>query len=95
MKPRVQRCPSTIAFTLLELLVVLAIIGILAGISLPTIHAFKPNPAAVAAQQLLDDVARARQLAISQRTTVFMVFLPQNVSESERPVCLVVHTSTN
>jgi prepilin-type N-terminal cleavage/methylation domain-containing protein len=78
VKPRVQRCPSTIAFTLLELLVVLAIIGILAGISLPTVHAFKPNPAAVAAQQLLDDVARARQLAISQRTTVFMVFLPTN-----------------
>src|SRR6185369_6173423 len=74
-QPRVQ---PTIAFTLLELLVVLAIIGILAGIVLPTIHAFKPIPAAVAAQQLLDDVARARQLAISQRTTVFMVFLPTN-----------------
>jgi len=28
------------------------------------------------ARQLLDDVARARQLAISQRTTVYMVFVP-------------------
>ena len=67
-----------IAFTLLELLVVLAIIGILAGIVLPTIHAFKPNPGAVAARQLLDDISRARQLALSQRTTVYMVFLPTN-----------------
>lgn len=66
------------AFTLLELLTVIAIIGILASIILPTIHSFRPNPAAVAASQLLGDVGRARQLAISQRTTVYMVFLPTN-----------------
>jgi prepilin-type N-terminal cleavage/methylation domain-containing protein len=66
------------AFTLLELLTVIAIIGILASIILPTIHGFRPNPAAVAASQLLGDVGRARQLAISQRTTVYMVFLPTN-----------------
>jgi prepilin-type N-terminal cleavage/methylation domain-containing protein len=66
------------AFTLLELLTVIAIIGILASIILPTIHGFRPNPGAVAASQLLGDVGRARQLAISQRTTVYMVFLPTN-----------------
>ncbi len=66
------------AFTLLELLTVIAIIGILASIILPTIHGFRPNPAAVAASQLLGDVGRARQLAISQRTTVYMVFLTTN-----------------
>jgi prepilin-type N-terminal cleavage/methylation domain-containing protein len=76
---------SGTAFTLLELLVVLAIIGILASIVLPTINAFKPNAAAVAAQQLLSDIARARQLAISQRTTVYMIFLQTNFMNQVPP----------
>ena len=77
MKPRLTRRPRT-AFTLLELLTVIAIIGLLAAIALPTIKNFKPDPAAVAGRQLLDDLSRARQLAISQRTTVYMVFVPTN-----------------
>ena len=67
------------AFTLLELLVVLAIVGILVGITLPTIHTFKPSPGTVAASQLLGDISRARHLAISQRTTIYMIFLPTNL----------------
>src|SRR6266568_7989862 len=66
------------AFTLIELLVVISIIGILVAIALPTLSAFRPNPAGVATRQLLDAAARARQLAISQRTTVYMVFVPTN-----------------
>src|SRR5262249_7529907 len=65
------------AFTLLELLTVIAIIGILAAIALPSLRALRPNVQAAAARQLLDDINRARQLAISQRTTVFMIFVPQ------------------
>jgi prepilin-type N-terminal cleavage/methylation domain-containing protein len=64
------------AFTLLELLTVIAIIGVIAALAMPVIGKFKPNYTASASRQLLDDLARARQLAISQRTTVCMVFVP-------------------
>src|SRR5437588_551680 len=66
------------AFTLIELLVVISIVGLLAGLAVPVVNNFKPNVVAGATRQLLDDVARARQLAISQRTTVYMVFVPTN-----------------
>jgi len=69
---------SLAAFTLIELLVVISIVGLLAGLAVPVVNNFKPNVVAGATRQLLDDVARARQYAISQRTTVFMVFVPTN-----------------
>jgi type II secretory pathway pseudopilin PulG len=62
---------------LIELLVVLAIIGILASLALPKIRTMNQSGGmASASQQLLDDVALARRLAIQNRTTVLMVFLP-------------------
>jgi prepilin-type N-terminal cleavage/methylation domain-containing protein len=64
------------AFTLLEMLTVITIIGILAAIIGPSLGNFKPNVTAAATEQLLTDIGRARQLAISQHTTVYMVFLP-------------------
>jgi prepilin-type N-terminal cleavage/methylation domain-containing protein len=66
------------AFTLIELLVVIAIIGLLAGLAAPVLHNFRPNYTASVTQQLLTDLGRARQLAISQHTTVYMVFVPTN-----------------
>lgn len=67
------------AFTLLELLVVIAIMGILAALTVPVLKNFGKSDATLgAARQLLDDVARARQLAISDRTTIYMLFIATN-----------------
>ena len=65
-------------FTLIELLAVITIIIIIAAVAVPSLSAFKPNVSAAAERQLLGALARARQLAISQRTTVYMVFCPTN-----------------
>lgn len=65
------------AFTLLELMVVLAIIGFIAAVALPHVSGFnKANTVTAATRQLLDDVARARSRALVNRSTVYMVFLP-------------------
>jgi prepilin-type N-terminal cleavage/methylation domain-containing protein len=67
------------AFTLVEMLVVISILGILAGLTVPALKNLgKSNAALSASRQLLDGVARARQQAIAKHTTVYMVFLPTN-----------------
>ncbi|HEV2327742.1 MAG TPA: prepilin-type N-terminal cleavage/methylation domain-containing protein [Verrucomicrobiae bacterium] len=67
------------AFTLIEMLAVIAIIGIIAALSVPVIKNFgQSNVGASASRQLLDDIGRARQLAMADRTTVYMVFVPTN-----------------
>lgn len=65
------------AFTLIELLTVIAIIGILAAITAPVLMSFRKGDAMLAASRtMLDGVGYARQLAISQHTTVYMIFAP-------------------
>lgn len=75
------------AFTLIELLVVLAIIGLLAAIGLPAMRGMTQSHAIIAAnRQFLDDLALARQTAIAQHTTVYMVFVPTNIGAISLPI---------
>jgi prepilin-type N-terminal cleavage/methylation domain-containing protein len=65
------------AFTLLEMMMVIAIIGFIAAVTLPHVSGFaKANTLAAANRQLLDDLAYARQTALAKRSTVYMVFVP-------------------
>lgn len=76
-RTRVPACAR--AFSLLELLAALVIIGIVAAIAIPRLSGLRGgNVMAVANRQLQDDLAFARQKAISERTTVFVVFVPTN-----------------
>lgn len=69
------------AFTLVEMLVVIGLIAVLASLALP---AFKglggPKAMNAGVRQMLDDLALARQRAISDRTTVYVLFVPPLVA---------------
>ena len=68
---------GTRAFTLIEMMVVLGIIGVLTAMTLPSFtKAGKGNITATATRQLMDDFAYARIKAMSQRTKVYVVFAP-------------------
>ena len=71
------------AFTLLELLVVMAIIGILATIGIPALKGMGGSLDIDAAnRQLVDDLAYARLKAINERTRVYMVFVPPGIVDA-------------
>jgi prepilin-type N-terminal cleavage/methylation domain-containing protein len=74
-------------FTLIELLVVISIMGLLAALAVPALKNMgKSNIQASAARQLLDDVGYARQLAVSDHTTVYMIFVRTNFWGQSAPV---------
>src|ERR1043166_1086048 len=73
--------PPYAAFTLLELLIVLAILGLLATLSLPAIkHIRQSNTMVAAGRQLVDDLSLARARAVAERTTVHVVFVPPDIA---------------
>lgn len=77
MPPANPKCRG--AFTLIELLVVIAILGLLAALTVPALKNFgRADVQMSAAQQMLGAVGRARQLAIANHTTVYLVFVTTN-----------------
>lgn len=67
-------------FSLIELLVVMAIIGLLAAIGIPALKGLSgSNDIGSAARQLLDDLSYARLRAINDRTTVYVVFVSPDI----------------
>src|ERR1017187_6933058 len=68
-------------FTLIELLGVISIMGLIAALPVPALKSLgKSNTRTSASRQLLDDVGRARQLAISQHRS------EEHTSELQSPM---------
>jgi prepilin-type N-terminal cleavage/methylation domain-containing protein len=69
-----------LAFTLIEMLVVITIILILAGLGLPHLKGWgESNAMTAATRQLMDDLSFARLKAISSRSTVYVLFIPPQI----------------
>jgi prepilin-type N-terminal cleavage/methylation domain-containing protein len=69
-----------VAFSLTELLIVIAIIGLLAALGLPALRGLgESNAMDAAVRQVQDDLAFARLKAINERTKVYMLFVPPDL----------------
>lgn len=80
VRARSLRLAFASAFTLIELLLVIGIIGIIAALGIPAMKGFGTgNVMGVAQRQLLDHFALARQLALSSKSDVYVVFISTNI----------------
>ena len=83
-------------FSLIELLVVVAIIGLLASITLPALRGIGKSSALTGTnRQLLDDLALARLLAINHRTTVYFAFLTPKILDNQIISLIKAHPRYN
>ncbi|HKQ37612.1 MAG TPA: hypothetical protein VJ063_06000, partial [Verrucomicrobiae bacterium] len=74
------------AFTVIELIVVISIIAALMIISLPALKGItQAHTVSSASQQLMDDLALARQYAINNRAYVHVLFIPPAITNIFRP----------
>jgi prepilin-type N-terminal cleavage/methylation domain-containing protein len=69
-----------LAFTLIEMLLVITIIALLAALGLPAIRGFgESNSMTAATRQMIDDLSYARLKAINSRSTVYVLFVPPDI----------------
>ena len=66
---------SNAGFTLIETMIIVVIIGVIAGITIPSFMKYFQTQKLVGARsELLSDISYARSLAIARRTTFQLVF---------------------
>lgn len=83
------------AFTLIEMLVVIGIIAALAVSAVPAIRSLsQSNTLASGSRQILDELALARQMALSERRTVYVVLVPPSMREHHQTIEQQVTDST-
>lgn len=74
IKPR-QLIRSDAGFTLIETMIIVVIIGVVAGLTIPSFMKYFQSQKLVGARsELLSDISYARSLAIARRTTFQIVF---------------------